>query len=132
MNMKNKNVISYHLMVILALIVGIIGILLQFIPDFGLLSFMLTTAVLGGLIGGRNGYEEQDRQQLGQSYSRVFEWLLLVILAAYALVELSKWFVGMAGVAAFLNGHWPVLMLSVMCVLMGVAGLQKVRAADSG
>ena len=131
MNMKNKNVISYHIMSILALIVGMIGLALQFIPDSGILSFMLATAVLGGLIGGRNSYEEQDRQQLGRSYRRAFEWLLLIILAAYALIEFSKLFVGMVGVAAFLNGHWPSLMVSVMCALMGIAGLQKARVADS-
>jgi hypothetical protein len=131
MNMKNKNVVSYRLMSILALIVGMIGIALQFIPDSGILSFMLTAAVLGGLIGGKNSYEEQDRQQLGQSYRKAFEWLLLVVLAAYALIELSKLFAGMEGAAAFLNGHWPSLMVSVMCALMGIAGLQKVRVAGS-
>jgi hypothetical protein len=118
-------------MVILALIVGIIGIAFQFVSDFELLSFMLTMAVLGGLIGGNDSYEEQDRQQLRQSYKKAFEWLLLVVLAAYALIELSKWFVGIEEAAAFLNGHWPGLILSVMCIAMGIAGLQKAKTARS-
>jgi uncharacterized membrane protein (DUF4010 family) len=131
MNMKNKPMVGYRLMTILALIVGIVGIVLQFLPDFRLLAFMLTTVVLGSLIGGSNNYEEQDRQQLGRSYRKAFEWLLLVVLAAYALIELSKWFVGIEGAAAFLNGHWPGLILSVMCIVMGMAGLPKARTAES-
>ena len=131
MNTEYKKTISYRFMVNLALIIGIIGIVLQFIPDSGILSFMLTAAVLGGLIGGRNSYEEQDRQQLEQSYRRAFEWLLLVVLVAYALIVLSKMFVIMAGSASFLNEHWPSLMVSVMCVFMGIAGLQKTRVEGS-
>jgi len=131
MNTKNKNVINYRVMSILALIFGVIGIALQFVPDFGLLTIMVTTAILGGVIGGRNSYEEQDRQQLEQSFRRVFEWLLLVVLAAYALIELAKWFVGMAGTAAFLNEHWPGLIISVMCGLMGIAGIRKAKAENS-
>lgn len=131
MNVKNKKVMSYRLMSILALTVGMIALALHYIPESGILSFMLTTAVLGSLIGDRNNYEEQDRQQLGLSYGRAFEWLLLVVLAAYAFIELSKLFASMAGAAAFINGHWPSLMLSVMCVLLGIAGLQKAGAAGS-
>jgi len=124
MNTKNGTMISYRLMIILALIVGIVGIAFQFVPDSELLSFMLTIAVLGGLIGGSNSYAEQDRQQLERSYKKAFGWLLLVIMAAYAVIEPSRWLVVMEA-AAFLNQHWPGLMLSVMCIVMGIAGLQK-------
>ena len=131
MNAKNRVVISYRFMSVLALVVGMIAIALQFIPDAGILAFMLATAVLGGLIGGRTSYGAEERQQLGQSYRRAFEWLLLVVLMAYALIELSNWLVGLAGAAAFLNGHWPGLTVSVMCLLLGIAGLRKATAADS-
>lgn len=131
MNVKNKKGMSYRSIMILTLIAGIAGTALQFILDFWLLAFMLTVGVLGGLIGGTNGYEEPERQQLERSYRQAFEWLLLVVLAAYAVVEVSKWFVGIAGAAAFLNGHWPGLMLSAMCISLGMAGLQNARTAGS-
>ena len=57
MNSKRKPIVSYRFMLILAIIVGIIGIALLFLPDFELLALMLTLAVLGGFIGGTNGYD---------------------------------------------------------------------------
>jgi len=118
-------------MAVLTLIVGIISIAFHFMPDFELLSFMLTIAVLGGLVSGSSSYEEQDRQQLRQSYQKAFDGLLLVVMAAYALIEVSRWFVFIEAAAAFLNDHWPGLILSVMCITMGIAGLQKARTTGS-
>jgi hypothetical protein len=131
MNTKSKTRVSYRLMVILALVVGIIGIAFLFVPDFELLSFMLTLAVLGGLISGSNGYEERERLQLGQSYQKAFEGLLLMIMVAYALIKFSQLVIFLEAAATFLNNHWPVLILSMMCITMGIAGLQKGRMAGS-
>jgi hypothetical protein len=131
MNTKNRFMANYRSMLILALIVGVIGIAFQFVPDFGLLSFMLTIAVLGSLIGGENGYDEQDRQQLGRSYKTALEGLLLAVLIVYAFIEFSRWFVIFGEAVAFLNGHWPGLTLSMMCIAMGIAGFQK-RNAGTG
>jgi hypothetical protein len=127
MNTK-KPIVNYRFMTLFAIIVGIFGIALLFLPGFELLSFMLTLAVLGGLIGGSNAYQEQDRQQLDRSYKTSFEVLLLVVLAAYALIVLSKGLNILEGVAAFLNGHWPVLIISAMCIAMGIAGLKRSNA----
>jgi len=129
MNAKNDRTVSFRSMAILTLIVGVIGMALQFLPDFNILTSMLSVAALGGLIGARNGYTGQERLQLGQSYRGAFEGLLLLIMAAYALVELSKWLTAMAGLAAFLNAHWPVLMLSLMCIAMGLSGLRNAGKA---
>lgn len=118
-------------MVILTLVVGAMGIMFQFMPDFELLAFMLTLAVLGGLIGGSQSYAERERQQLSQSYQKAFNGLLVVVIAAYALIEFSQWFVFIEAAAAFLNSHWPGLILSVMCIAMGIAGLQKANMAGS-
>jgi hypothetical protein len=122
---KKKSVVNYHFMIIFTIIVGVIGVALQFLRDFELLSFMLPLAALGSLIGGSNGYEERDRQQIRRSYKTAFEWLLLVILAAYAFIACSRWFGALEKTAIFLNGHWPGLIISVMCILMGIAGFQK-------
>lgn len=112
-------------MLILAIIIGIIGVALLFLPDFELLALMLTLAVLGGLIGGTNDYEELDRQRLTHGYKSAFEWLLLVLLAAFALIEFSRWFGVIEGTVVFLNEHWPSLIISVMCILIGISGFQR-------
>ena len=118
-------------MSILAIIVGGIGIILQFMPDWEFFTFFLSVPVLGGLIGGSSGYEEQDRQQLRQSYKTAYEGLLLVMMFAYAFIELSKWLAPTNGALNFLNGHWCGLMFAVMCALMGIAGIQGRSSAGS-
>jgi hypothetical protein len=109
---------------VLAVVVGAAGIALQFLPDFELITFMLALAVLGGLVGGAESYEERDRHQLNRINKTAFEWMLLVVLTPYALVELSDWVGIFAGAAQFLNAHWPGLMVSLMCSLLGIAGLR--------
>lgn len=126
MNAKNMRRVNYQFMIVLALIVGGLGIAFQFIPGWESLSFMLSVAVLGGLIGGSNGYDERDRQQLERSYKTAYEWLLLVVMAAYAFIGFSRW-LNIEGVLIFINGHWPGLILAMMCALMGIAGFQKRR-----
>lgn len=91
MNMK-KPTMTYRFMIIFTIVVGAVTIALLFLPDFDLLSIVLACATLGGLIGGKSSYEEQGRQRLQQSYRLAFEWLLLVILAAFAFIAGSEWF----------------------------------------
>jgi CHASE2 domain-containing sensor protein len=131
MNTKNSHRVSYHTMTVLALIVGILGIAFQFIPDGGLLAFMLSVAVLGGLMGGSRDYEERDRQQFRQSYKTAFEWLLLAIMALYAFLLLAGLLPFMAGAVIFLNAHWPSLIISIMCLLMGMAGFYRIHSEGS-
>jgi hypothetical protein len=125
MNIKKRIEINYRFMIVYTIIVGVIGIVLLFIPDFELLAFMLTASALGGLIGGSNGYEERDRQQLEKSYKLVFEWQMLITFAAFGFLALSRLFVVLEGPVAFLNNHWPGLIICIMCILLGIAGFQK-------
>ena len=131
MNIKNGRRANYHTMIILALIAGGLGIAFQFMPDGEILSFMLSLAALGGLISGSKDYEERDRQQLRESYKTAFEWLLLAIMTVYAFIALSRWLIIMEGAVIFLNGHWPGLIISIMCLLMGIAGLQRMPSESS-
>jgi hypothetical protein len=128
MNIKTGRSVNYHTMIVLALIAGVFGIAFQFMPDGELLSFMLSVAALGGLIGGSNDYEERDRHQLKQSFKTAYEWLLLVMMAVYAYIMLSRWLTMMDGVVIFLNSHWPGLVISIMCLLMGLAGFHRTRS----
>jgi hypothetical protein len=92
-------------MITFTIVVGVIGIALLFLPDSDLLSIILACAALGGLIGGKTNYEERDRQRLHQSYRKAFEWLLLVLLAAFVFISCSKWFGIGEEATLFLNGH---------------------------
>jgi hypothetical protein len=124
MNTRKPRV-TYRFMIIFTVVVGITGIPLLLLPDFDLLSIMISCAALGGLIGGATGYEERERHRLSQSYKSAFEWLLLVLLAAFAFIASSEWFGFGEGMALFINGHWPSLIISMMCILLGTAGFQK-------
>lgn len=127
MNTSAAPLVNYRFMSGLAVVVGILGIAFQFLSSWEFFSFFLCVPVLGGLIGGSSGYGEQDRQQLRRSYKAAYEWLLLVVMAAYAFIVLSRWvLLGLSGVE-FLNSHWPGLMLSAMCALLGLAGLYQVN-----
>jgi hypothetical protein len=131
MNTKTGRRMNYHTMIVLAFIAGVFGIAFQFMPDGELLSFMLSVTALGGLIGGSNDYEERDRQQLKQSFKTAYEWLLLAMMAVYAYIMLSRWLTMMDGAVIFLNSHWPGLVISIMCLLMGLAGFHRTRREGS-
>jgi hypothetical protein len=130
-NINHERRVSYHTMIVLAVIAGAFSIAVQFMPDGEILGLMLSMAALGGLVGGSNAYTERERRQLSQSYKTAFEWLLLAILVAYVIILNSRWLNGIQGMASFLNNHWPVLVLSTMCLLMGIAGFQKMRDGNS-
>jgi len=132
MNTGSSPMVSYHSILVLAIIAGIIGLTtLLILQDGELLALMLTLAVLGGLTGGTNSYKESDRHRLVRGYKSAFEWLLLVLLIAYALIESSRWFDVTAGIAAFMNEHWPGMIVSLMCILIGIAGFQRTTHGDS-
>jgi len=132
MNTKTGFVVGFKFMAILAIIVGLAGIVLQFLPGLGLISFVLTVAVLGSLIGGNDQRGKGDDQLPGRSYKWAIEWLLLAFMAAYALIEVSKWFDVFESAVAFLNDHWTGLTLALMCCVMGIAVLQNASKAASG
>lgn len=131
MNMKNGRRLNYRTMIVLALIAGGLGIALHLLPDGENLAFMLSVSVLGSLIGGSKDYNTREREQLSQSYKAAYEWLLLAIMIAYALILSSRWLPLMEGVAIFLNSHWATLASSAMCLLMGMAGFQRIRNESS-
>ena len=124
-SIKNERRMKYRTMIVLAVLAGGLGIALQLLPDGENLSFMLSVAVLGSLIGGSHAYTAREREQLRQSYQTAYEWLLLAIMFAYAFILLSRWWSMMEGAVLFLNGHWPGLLLATMCLFMGMAGFRR-------
>jgi len=131
MNTRSNPVVSYHSILVLVIVAGVIGLALLILQDGELLTLMITLAVLGGLIGGTKSYKESDRHRLVRGYKYAFEWLLLVLLIFYALIESSRWFDVTAGIAAFMNEHWPGMIVSLMCILIGIAGLQRTTHPNS-
>lgn len=121
--------VTYRFMAVLVIVVGFLGIISQFIPGFEDFSIFLLLAVLGGWIGGSKDYEALEQRQLERSYKAGVEGLLLIFLVAYALIVLARGLPLLAGAAAFLNHHWPILMLSFLCVLLGLAGTRRARSA---
>src|SRR5512134_403165 len=118
-NTKNGRKVTYRTLVLLAIISGGAGIALQFVPDGENLAFMLSVAGIGGLSGGRSNYNEREFQQLRQSYKIAYEWLLLTVMTAYAIILISRWLGSLDGAAIFLNSNWPGLVIALMCFLMG-------------
>jgi hypothetical protein len=117
---------DYHFMAVLAVVVGAAATALQLVPGFELIAFVLSIAALGGLMGGSSSYDEQSRERLANTYKAAFESLLLIIMAAYALIEVSSW-LGIQGVSAALSARWPGLLLAIMCLVMGLATLRARR-----
>jgi hypothetical protein len=126
MERKPSLLLDYHSMAVLAVVVGVLTIALQLVPGFELISFMLSVAALGGLLSGTSRSDDQARERLSNSYKVGFESLLLIIMAAYALMEVSSW-QGLQGVSAALSSRWPGLLLAIMCLVMGLAALRAGR-----
>jgi len=114
-------------MCILAVVAGAAGIILQFFAGFEILAYMLSLAGVGGVIGGNAGYDEIERQAMERSYKPAFEGLLLIIIAGYVFTALANPISALAEPAAFINSHWPGLILAAMCLLLGICGLCKVQ-----
>ncbi len=121
---------DYRVMAVLALISGVVGIGLQLMPGWEIMSLLLAAAGLGGLIGGENNYELSARQQLYRSYKVTVEWLFLIAIVFYAFIELSKWLPIPQEPLQMLNSHWPGLIIAGMCALMGIAGLSTSAHGD--
>ena len=126
MKRKPSLQLDYHSMAVLAVVVGVLTIALQLVPGFELISFMLTVAALGGLLSGTTAHDDQAHQRRANSHKVGLEALLLIIMAAYALMEISSW-LGFQGVSAALSARWPGLLLAIMCLVMGLAGLRAGR-----
>ncbi len=119
---------NYYYMIVLAIIVGVLGFVLQFIPDFEILAFVLVVTALGGLLAGSRRFGGRDLQYTRRYFKIALDWLIVTLLAAYGLIVLSNWLTGIRGVIDFLNAHWAGLILSMMCIVLGVCGLLKENA----
>ena len=130
--MKTQRPISYHAMTLLAVMFGAISLALHLLHGMELVSFILSVASVGGLVGGRPGYSEAERQQLTRSFQTVFEAQLLMMMAAYAFILVAAGLPLLSTVVVFLNARWPSLVISLMCLLLGLAGLRPAPVENVG
>ncbi len=117
-------------MMFLVLWAGLFGIAVQFndsVKDLaigiGLVEFICL------VITSRKYYDEREQQLLSQSFSLAFQWLAVALLAAYGFLQISERLGIASSAASFLNTHWIGLTVSLMGLLLGIAGLRLFRDA---
>lgn len=125
--MKTKKVFvyNYRTMIIVALISGFMSVGFQLFEGFELLGFMLAVVGIGALIGSSKITTASEPRLSEKSYKTAFEWLLLIMMLAMVFLMISNGFRVFPSVNDFLSTHWPGLMLSVMCIVLGMSGLKQ-------
>ncbi len=117
-----ENHLSRSLM-ILVLWAGVVGIAFQLnesVKDLAIFTGMVTFFSL--TISSRK-FDEREQQLLSQAYSITFQWLAVILLACYAFLQISAQANFGAGIALFLNTHWIGIVVSVICTILGGAGI---------
>lgn len=117
-------------MIVIVLSAGLFGIAVQFFGDLKDIAIFLGIAVFGSLVASSNNFDEREQQLLSQAYSMAFQWLFFALLAAYAFLEVAKWLNAANSMTVFLNTHWLGLTVSLICLLLGVAGLRLFKEEE--
>jgi hypothetical protein len=125
METKKKFVYSYQMMIVFALMCGVLSLAIQFLEGYEALVLVLAASGIAGLVGGGKGKAASEPQLLEKSFKTSIEWLLLILVFAFAFLMTSNIFHVLIGVNNFINAHWPGLMLSVMCIVLAISGLKK-------
>ena len=115
------------LMTRLVLIAGMMGFAFQILPEMEMLTFFVVIGVVGGLAASSQTFDERETHLLWKSYAQAFQWLLTVIFFLYTLAMIFKWFAIAEGFMIFLGDHGLEKTISIMCILLGVAGVRTFR-----
>jgi len=125
MDTQKKIVYTYQMTIVFALMCGVFSIVTQFFEGFEAIGLVLATSGMASLIGGGKGKAETAPHLVEKSYKISFEWLLLIVMFAFAFIMTSNIFHVFIGANNFINAHWPGLVLSVMCIVLAISGLRK-------
>lgn len=131
MNTKKRFVMSYRMMIIIALVAGAVSIGFQLVEGFEMLGFMLAVSGIATLFGVNKVAIDSQPSLPEKSFKTAFEWLLLIMMAAMAFLMISNGYQVLPKANDFLSTHWPGLMLSVMCIVLAISGLRKTNLAQS-
>jgi hypothetical protein len=111
---------SIMIMVLWAGIVGIAFQLNESVKDLAIFTGMVTFFSL--VISSRK-FDERELQLLSQAYSITFQWLAVILLVIYIFLQISARANFAGGIALFLNAHWIGITVSVICAILGGAGI---------
>lgn len=114
-------------MIKLMLIAGLMGIGFLILPDMEWLAFVVCLAVIGSLAASSQSFDERENQLLWKSYALAFQWSLIAVFFAYVIVMLLSWLSLAGALRQFFDTHWLALMISLMCILLGLAGVRVFR-----
>ncbi len=117
--------ITTRALLIVTLVAGIFGLLVLLMPDGTMLTVLVTMGAVVGLTGSSKSRDERENQLLWQSFATSFEALFIAVYFTYGFVMLSDWLHIAVALTGFMNAHWPGLIASGMCILLGVNGLRK-------
>ena len=123
---RNRQQVGYG-MSGLCLFAGITGFFYQFMPDGILLTFMVCVVAVLGLVNQSKSFDERENQLLLQSYGTAFIYLFFAILLVYLFEIIFGKLPFIAPIIATLNTHWVGIMMSVICMLIGIAGIRNFR-----
>ncbi len=123
---RNRQQVGYG-MSGLCLFAGITGFFYQFMPDGILLTFMVCVVAVLGLVNQSKSFDERENQLLLQSYGTAFIYLFFAILFVYLFEIIFGKLTFIAPIINTLNTHWVGIMMSVICMLIGIAGIRNFR-----
>jgi hypothetical protein len=126
-NLLTKRYRTGFVMSIITLFAGVSGFVYQFIPDGTFLTLFVCIEAILGLINISSGLDERDNQLLLQSYGTAFKFLFALILIIYFLIYISSWLNIAGPIIGLINSHWIGIMISTMCIFLGVVGIRNFR-----
>lgn len=125
MRTEKKFVYSYKMMIVFSLYCGVMSLVAQLFEGFEAIGLVLAASGIAGLSGVWKGKTPSVPHLAEKCYKMTFEWLLLIMMAAMAFLMTSNGFKVFPKANDFLSTHWPGLVLSVMCIVLGISGLRK-------
>lgn len=131
MKTTKRFVYNYRAMIIIALICGFMSIIMQLFAGFELPGFMLAVVGIGSFWGNSKGIASSEPQLPEKSFKTAFEWLILITMFAMVFLVISNGYRVFGKANDFLSTHWPLLMLSVMCIVLAISGLRKTNQPQS-
>jgi hypothetical protein len=126
-NVAKKRRQTGSMMSIITLIAGLSGFVYQFIPDGISLTFMVCAVAICGMVSDGNGLDERENQLLLQSYGTAFKYEFVFIVILYVFIELFNALHIATSIVELMNSHWLGIMMSTMCISLGITGLRNFR-----
>ena len=120
-NFEEKH-LSLSLMV-LVLWAGIVGLAFQLNESIKDLAIFTGLVTFFSLVISSRRFDEREQQLLSQAYSITFQWLGVILLVVYIFLQVSERTNIAGGMALFLNTHWIGITVSIICTILGGAGI---------